>query len=245
MTSKWIIAGLLVSIGALGCTKTVMLREDQPLVVTAQPPKPPPPPPPPPKRVEVKKEKIQVNEKIHFEFDSAEIKEESHDLLNEIAQVINDHPEILKLRIEGHTDNVGSAKYNQDLSQRRAAAVRDYLVDTGKVDAGRLEVAGYGFDKPIADNSTDEGRAKNRRVEFNILERADEGSSGEAPATQASDTTPAPAKPTTGDTAAPATPTAPTTAPAAPTGASDATNDDAAGADKASDGSKPEKGGAQ
>ncbi len=230
MKSHWIVAGLLVSIGALGCTKTVMLREDQPLVVTAQPPKPPPPPPPPPKRVEVKKEKIQVNEKIHFEFDSAEIKEESNDLMNEIAQVINEHPEILELRIEGHTDNVGSAKYNKDLSQRRAAAVRDYLVNTGKVDASRLEVAGYGFDKPIADNATDEGRAKNRRVEFNILERADDGA-GEAPETQASDATPATA-PEAGDTADEAD-------------ASDAADADADTATKGDDAAKPVKGGAQ
>ncbi len=224
MTTNWIIAGLLVSIGALGCTKTVMLREDQPLTVTAQPPKPPPPPPP--KRVEVKKEKIQVNEKIHFEFDSAAIKAESDDLLNEIAQVINDHPEILELRIEGHTDNVGSAKYNQDLSQRRAAAVRDYLVDTGKVDAGRLQVAGYGFDKPIADNATDEGRAKNRRVEFNILERANDQGSGEAPA--AGDTTPA---------------TAPETGDSAPADASTATNPEAGTADKGGNEAKPDDGG--
>lgn len=168
---RWIVVGLAASAG-VGCTKTVVLKEPEPVRISAAPPAAPPPKPePPPKRVEVKKEKIEVNEKIHFEFDSAEIKSESDDLLAEIAQVINAHPELVKIRIEGHTDNVGGKAYNLDLSKRRAAAVRDHLVNKGGVDASRLSTEGYGFEKPIADNSTEEGRAKNRRVAFTIVKR--------------------------------------------------------------------------
>lgn len=160
----------------MACTKTVILKEDEPVRVSASPPAPPPEPPPPapPPRVEVKKERIEVNETIQFEYNKAVIRPESDDLMAEIAGVINDHPEIRKLRIEGHTDNVGSKKFNMKLSLRRAEAVRDYLVNKGNVDASRLDVAGFGFDRPIASNDTEEGRAKNRRVAFEITERAPE-----------------------------------------------------------------------
>ena len=70
--------------------------------------------------------------------------------------------------IEGHTDATGSADYNKDLSQRRAAAVVEYLVSKG-VARGRLVPVGYGFERPVASNATALGRAKNRRVEFTIL----------------------------------------------------------------------------
>ena len=73
-----------------------------------------------------------------------------------------------KVKVTGHTDNVGSAAYNEKLSLKRAEAVRDYLVSLG-VDAGKLEVRGEGMDKPIADNKTAEGRAKNRRVEVEVI----------------------------------------------------------------------------
>jgi OOP family OmpA-OmpF porin len=163
----------------MACTKTVILKEDQPVQVTASPPapppEPPPPPPEPPPKVEVKKERIQVNETIEFEYNKAVIRPESNDLMAEIAKVMNDHPEILEIRIEGHTDNVGSKKFNMKLSLRRAQAVRDHLVNQGKVDGSRLEVAGFGFDRPIASNDTDEGRAQNRRVAFEITKRAPEG----------------------------------------------------------------------
>jgi len=176
----------------MACTKTVILKEDQPVSVSASPPapppEPPPPPPPPPPRVEVKKERIEVNETIQFEYNKAIIRPESFDLMAEIAQVINAHPEILKLRIEGHTDNVGSKKFNMKLSLRRAEAVRDYLVNQGKVDASRLEVAGFGFDNPIASNDTEEGRAKNRRVAFEITKRAPEAE-GTGAASSGSDDT--------------------------------------------------------
>jgi len=72
----------------------------------------------------------------------------------------------LKLEVQGHTDNVGAAAANLKLSQDRAAAVKDYLVTTGGIAAARLTTAGFGDTKPVAPNTTDEGRAQNRRVEL-------------------------------------------------------------------------------
>ncbi|MFW6051538.1 MAG: OmpA family protein [Myxococcota bacterium] len=171
MSAKLAVVGFVV-LAAAGCTSNVVLKETVPVAVSADPP--PPPPPPEPKRVEVEEERIRVDEKIHFEFDSAEIRAESHDLLDEIAQVMNDHPELRRIRVEGHTDPRGTEEYNLDLSRRRAESVVEYLVEEGGVDEDRLELEGYGFSRPIASNDTEEGMAKNRRVEFNILERAED-----------------------------------------------------------------------
>jgi outer membrane protein OmpA-like peptidoglycan-associated protein len=181
MTSRWMWVPLIAMLGVIvGCSSTAILHERDPLLVSAAPPAPPPPPPEP-ERVEVKREKIQVNEKIHFEFDSDKIREESFDLLDEISRVINAHPQIVKLRVEGHTDPRGSREYNLDLSKRRARSVMTYLVEKGDVDPERLEKEGYGFDQPIASNDDEEGMAKNRRVEFTILERDE----SKAPAAEA------------------------------------------------------------
>ena len=104
---------------------------------------------------------------IQFDTGKATIKPVSYSLLDDVAQVLKDHPEVKKVRIEGHTDSKGSAKLNTSLSKARAQAVRKYLVDKG-VEAPRLEAAGFGPKKPVADNATAEGREKNRRVEFMI-----------------------------------------------------------------------------
>ncbi len=141
------------------------------LKVAGDPPPPPPKPEPPePKRVEVRDNKIEIHEKIQFEYNKSDIKEESYDLLNEIVQVIQDNPHIKKIRIEGHTDSDGTNQYNKRLSDARANSVMDYLVEHG-VDAGRLKAKGFGEEKPIATNDTDQGKAKNRRVEFNIVKQ--------------------------------------------------------------------------
>src|SRR5262249_30686105 len=79
-------------------------------------------------------------------------------------------PEIRRIEIQGHTDNVGGKDYNQELSQQRANAVKEYLVKLG-VEAGRLDTKGYGETKPIAPNINEQGKAKNRRVQFMILEQ--------------------------------------------------------------------------
>ncbi len=166
---------ILIGVAALtssACSATTaVLHESTPVqVAAARPPAPEPPPPEPPPRVEVEAERIRVDEKIHFEIDSAEISSDSDDLIEEIAQVMNDNPHVRKVRIEGHTDNQGAAPYNLGLSRRRANAVMTALVENG-VDEGRLEAEGYGLTRPVETNDTAAGRAANRRVEFNIIEQ--------------------------------------------------------------------------
>jgi outer membrane protein OmpA-like peptidoglycan-associated protein len=101
---------------------------------------------------------------IHFDTGKATIQPDSESVLGEIVKMLQDNAD-LKLRIEGHTDNQGNASTNQALSDRRAQAVVAYLVAHG-IDASRLSAKGMGQSQPVADNSTDDGRAKNRRVEL-------------------------------------------------------------------------------
>ena len=89
----------------------------------------------------------------------------SETVLNQIAKVLQENPK-LELIIEGHTDNVGGAQFNLELSRKRAEAVKRWLVDKAGISEVRLTTVGYGLSRPIADNSTEEGRAKNRRVEL-------------------------------------------------------------------------------
>jgi outer membrane protein OmpA-like peptidoglycan-associated protein len=131
---------------------------------------PPPPPPPPPPRAAVTAEKIEISEKVEFETDSSVIHKDSKGILDAVVQEMKSHPEIGKVRIEGHTDNRGTNEHNMTLSKERAKSVRDYLVSQG-IDPKRLETEGYGETKPIADNGTDDGRYKNRRVEFVIVKK--------------------------------------------------------------------------
>ena len=102
---------------------------------------------------------------IYFDTGSDGIRGESAPTLKEIGTMLKDHPE-LKLTIEGHTDNVGKAESNQMLSEKRAAAVRQYLIDNYQIDAGRLDAKGLGQAKPAGSNDTAEGRQQNRRVEL-------------------------------------------------------------------------------
>ena len=106
-------------------------------------------------------------ESIHFDFDSAVIKPISKAVLDARAVPIMRDNGGIKVRIEGHTDSVGSDRYNQLLSLRRAEAVRDYLTSQGIADTN-LSIAGYGESNPIDGNDTKAGRANNRRVEFVI-----------------------------------------------------------------------------
>jgi outer membrane protein OmpA-like peptidoglycan-associated protein len=101
---------------------------------------------------------------ITFDTGKATILPASEQVLGEIAKLLQNSPD-LKLRVEGHTDNQGTAASNQVLSERRAKAVVAWLTAHG-IDASRLTAQGFGQTKPVADNSTDEGRAKNRRVEL-------------------------------------------------------------------------------
>jgi outer membrane protein OmpA-like peptidoglycan-associated protein len=107
--------------------------------------------------------------KIQFEFDKDEIATESYNTLDRILEVILSSPR-LKLMIHAHTDDVGSDEYNMDLSWRRAKAVTDYLASKG-VPPPSMRFHGYGATQPLVSNATDEGRAKNRRVEFYVTTR--------------------------------------------------------------------------
>ena len=106
---------------------------------------------------------------IYFQFDRSTILQQSYKELTTLVELMRDNPK-LRIEIGGHTDNQGSASYNMKLSESRAKAVADYLIAKG-IDPKRLQYRGYGKTKPIADNSTDEGRAKNRRVEMKILSK--------------------------------------------------------------------------
>jgi OOP family OmpA-OmpF porin len=109
-----------------------------------------------------------ILEGVFFEFDEAILKSISEETLDRVAQSMLDWPEV-RVEVAGHTDWDGPDEYNENLSLRRAQSVKDYLVSKG-VAEGRLKVSGYGESRPVADNSTKEGRAKNRRVELNKLD---------------------------------------------------------------------------
>jgi OmpA-OmpF porin, OOP family len=101
---------------------------------------------------------------ISFNTGKADISPNSYSMLDEIAAALIARPH-LKIVVEGHTDNTGTKAVNMDLSQRRAQSVVDYL-ETKGISASRLSAKGFGPDRPIADNATKQGRARNRRVEF-------------------------------------------------------------------------------
>ncbi len=104
---------------------------------------------------------------IFFDFDKSTLRSQSITELERLLKLMRDMPN-LKIEISGHTDNIGTALYNKGLSERRAKVVVEYLINKG-ISADRLTYKGYGFDKPIATNSTDEGRQLNRRTEFKII----------------------------------------------------------------------------
>ena len=105
---------------------------------------------------------------VNFEFNKAVLLPESYPILDNAAALLMNHPD-MRVEIQGHTDAIGSAEYNQKLSYMRAFAVRDYLVNTHMVSQGRIVAVGYGEERPVATNATEEGRALNRRVEFFIM----------------------------------------------------------------------------
>jgi OOP family OmpA-OmpF porin len=118
-------------------------------------------------KVQLEGDKITVSETILFATGKATIDPSSTHLLDSVAEILKTNPGITKLTIEGHTDSVGDAASNKQLSQERADAVKAYLAGKGIAD-GRMGAVGFGSEKPIASNETDEGRATNRRVEFKV-----------------------------------------------------------------------------
>ncbi|MCA9551108.1 MAG: OmpA family protein [Myxococcales bacterium] len=118
--------------------------------------------------VEVRREtgKIEIKQKVFFDTGKARIQPRSYELLNQVAEVLKTYT-TMRVMVEGHTDSVGSSGMNLKLSQRRADAVREYVIGQG-IDPDRLSAVGFGEEKPIDSNQTKQGRERNRRVEFTI-----------------------------------------------------------------------------
>ncbi|MBL93430.1 MAG: hypothetical protein CMH56_16640 [Myxococcales bacterium] len=111
---------------------------------------------------------IEIMQVIPFEFNKSRLLKAASFILDDVVDVILSNPSIGQILIEGHTDNVGAEEYNLELSQKRAAAVRDYLIEAG-IPAQQLGAKGYGSSKPVSSNDSASGRAKNRRVNFVIV----------------------------------------------------------------------------
>jgi outer membrane protein OmpA-like peptidoglycan-associated protein len=120
--------------------------------------------------VEVAANEIKIKKQIHFETNSAKINPDSTALVEEIADVINRTTRIKRVEIQGHTDNTGGKDHNKTLSQQRANTVREALIALG-VDGGRVVAVGYGQEKPLSPNATPQGRERNRRVQFMIVDQ--------------------------------------------------------------------------
>lgn len=159
-----LLIGLLSA--AAACSKPVVFQGQSTLAVNGTPPAPVAEQP----RVEVREDKIEIHEKIQFDYDQATIKTASYGLMREITNVITNNPQLKRIQIEGHASSEGSASHNKKLSDARAKAVMKWLTDNG-VEADRLTAIGFGIERPIADNETETGREQNRRVEFMILEQ--------------------------------------------------------------------------
>jgi OOP family OmpA-OmpF porin len=153
-----------------------------PAIIAAAPPPPPPPPPAPPpppppapchapagfkvdENCQIIEQSLVVRA-VDFEYNSTRLTVPAQQTLNDVAAALAAQP-ALNVEIQGHTDSIGSAAYNLNLSQKRADSVRSYLIDKG-VSASALTAKGYGKTQPIASNDTAEGRAQNRRVAFAV-----------------------------------------------------------------------------
>jgi OOP family OmpA-OmpF porin len=112
-------------------------------------------------------ELVRVELDVKFDFDKAKVREESYDDIKNLADFMQQYPQT-NTTVEGHTDSVGTDQYNQRLSERRAQAVREVLVKQYGVEGQRVDSVGYGETRPVADNSTEEGRQINRRVEAEV-----------------------------------------------------------------------------
>ncbi|XXX75904.1 OmpA family protein [Sorangium sp. So ce134] len=124
-----------------------------------------------PKAVRVTEKNVVILQQVQFDTDKATIKAVSDPLLDEVAQVLEEHPEIVLIEIQGHTDDRGTDEHNRVLSQNRANSVMAALVRRG-IDSTRLTAQGYGRDQPLDNNTTEAGRQRNRRVQFNIIKKA-------------------------------------------------------------------------
>jgi outer membrane protein OmpA-like peptidoglycan-associated protein len=174
---------------AAGCGGTTVFSGQNPITIAGEPPPPPPPPPPvvekppePPPKVIVKDNKIEITEKIQFEYNKATILPASFGLLEEISTTIKKNPHIKKIAIEGHASSEGQQAHNLKLSDERAKSVMKHLVEKGGLKTEMFTAKGFGSQKPLVDDTdkVTKGKPKeevealhekNRRVEFNIIEQ--------------------------------------------------------------------------
>ncbi len=166
MSPRKLLASLLLPLLAMGCGGTTLFAGAAPFTIAGTPA-----PPPPTARARLRNNKIEFDEKIQFEANSAVIKDASSTILHEIAEVIRQNPQVAKISIEGHASSEGDNPpgHNKKLSDDRAKAVMQYLVQKENIGASRLTAKGWGSEKPIASNDNEEGREKNRRVEFLVV----------------------------------------------------------------------------
>jgi len=149
------------AIGAAVCGLAGHYLFDKEEEAAAQPPPPPPVTLPPPTSRRI------VLRGVNFDFNQSAIRADSRPILDEAAAVLKQNSNV-RISVEGHTDYIGTDEYNEKLSVRRAEAVFRYLVNRG-VAPSRMGVIGYGRSQPVADNTTESGRAENRRVELHVL----------------------------------------------------------------------------
>ena len=160
--------GRVIHNSAGDCVQTSSWTKDKMIVGCGKVVPPPPqpvaaPPPPPPPAPKIVTDTVHLSTDALFDFDSAEFKRgEQSPEMDEFGQHVRSLHSIQAVTVVGHTDNIGTRAYNQKLSERRAEAIKKFLVEKG-VDPAIITTSGMGEDQPIADNSTKEGRAKNRR----------------------------------------------------------------------------------
>lgn len=159
-----------LALGSVGCASSVTFQGEGSVTAATKAP-PPIVAAVAPKHAKVANGHIEIDEKVQFAVNADTILAASDPLLKDVADTFKEHPEIKKVEIQGHASSEGDAKRNKTLSDLRAKAVMAKLVAEG-VDASKLTAKGYGIEKPIADNKTEEGREKNRRVEFLITDPA-------------------------------------------------------------------------
>lgn len=210
-TFPLLLAAALAVSALPGCTASASFQGGGGPTAAPPPPPPPPPPPaptatpapdasatapdattttPPPAttttpeaaKPNVSGSLITIPGNIEFETGKATFKvgSDTEKTLEQLKQFLDENPRVTKLRIEGHTDNVGSAAANEQLSGERALAIKKFLVEKG-IAKDRLLAVGFGQNRPVADNSTEEGRAKNRRTEFRIAELSGKAFLGKDP----------------------------------------------------------------
>lgn len=139
-------------------------------VTVTTPPPPPPAPAPTPAPAPEPKVLDKMTLRVNFDFDKYNIRQADEAELKKAVEFVKKYPNT-SVKIEGHTDSIGTDQYNQKLSERRAKAVADYLIEKGACKQADISTVGYGESKPVADNKTAKGRFENRRAEILILEK--------------------------------------------------------------------------